>query len=241
VPLSGVTALLEAANAAGSLTVVDVDVSPSVCVDEARLGSLDELTKVAKLATVVKPTRHAAAELLALLAHGDPKKTGDFDAMTAQALTVALVEATGARMVALTAGSEGCALATHQGVSVSCPAPPLGPGGVVDATGAGDAFLGGLVAGMHERIKAGLDAVPNDASGLKNLGKLANAAGAASCQVRHSARCTVNRRLVLRLSCACLAPVLRLSCACLAPVLRLSCACLGRCLAAFPTGRASPR
>jgi hypothetical protein len=52
VPLSGVRVLLEAGNAAGSVTVLDVDVSPDVCVHEARLGSIEELIHVVRLAQV---------------------------------------------------------------------------------------------------------------------------------------------------------------------------------------------
>ena len=51
----------------GALTVLDVDVSPSVCVLEARLGSEADFVRCVKLARVVKPTRHAAFEMLELL------------------------------------------------------------------------------------------------------------------------------------------------------------------------------
>jgi sugar/nucleoside kinase (ribokinase family) len=46
-------------------------------------------------------------------------------------------------MVAMTASSEGCAIATEKQL-VQVPVVPLDE--VVDATGAGDAFLGGLIA-----------------------------------------------------------------------------------------------
>ena len=52
VPLRGVRALLELGNAARAVTVLDVGVSPRVCVDEARLGSLDDLKAVVQLAKV---------------------------------------------------------------------------------------------------------------------------------------------------------------------------------------------
>ena len=52
VPLDGVLALLAAGNACGALTVLDVDVSPDVCVHEAELGSLDDLVAAVKLAQV---------------------------------------------------------------------------------------------------------------------------------------------------------------------------------------------
>jgi hypothetical protein len=50
--LDGVLALLAAGNTCGALTVLDVDVSPDVCVHEAELGSLDDLVAAVKLAQV---------------------------------------------------------------------------------------------------------------------------------------------------------------------------------------------
>jgi hypothetical protein len=52
VPLSGVIKLLKLGAEVGALTLLDVDVSPSVCVNEARLGSMEELIECVKLAKV---------------------------------------------------------------------------------------------------------------------------------------------------------------------------------------------
>ena len=55
VPLSGVIRILEAANSSDCVTILDVDVSPSVAVNEAKLGTIGELLKAISLANVVKP------------------------------------------------------------------------------------------------------------------------------------------------------------------------------------------
>jgi sugar/nucleoside kinase (ribokinase family) len=81
---------------------------------------------------VLKPTRHAAVALLRLLL---PDEFLDETSPPA-VLAAALQRASGASLVALTAGGAGAALATRDH-SISVAACKL-PGGVVDATGAGD-------------------------------------------------------------------------------------------------------
>ena len=67
VPLSGVLALLQGAKLHGIPSVLDVDVQPSVAVEQAKLGSMEELIKVVRSADVLKPAKHAALELLTVL------------------------------------------------------------------------------------------------------------------------------------------------------------------------------
>ena len=55
VPLSVVIRILDAAKSNGCLTILDVDVSPSVAVNEAKLGTKEEILKAISLADVVKP------------------------------------------------------------------------------------------------------------------------------------------------------------------------------------------
>lgn len=55
VPLSGVIRILSAAKSNGCLTILDVDVSPSVAVYEAKLGTKEEILTAISLADVVKP------------------------------------------------------------------------------------------------------------------------------------------------------------------------------------------
>ena len=178
VPLSGVLALLHAARAGGAVSVLDVDVQPSVAVDEARLGSMDEVLACARTADVLKPAKHAAEELLAEL---EPSLASEIAQMSALELAQELRNATDARLVALTSGGAGCALAT---ASESVVVAPFALDRVVDATGAGDAFLGGLVAGLYQLlVTEGRDfASSNDeALPLRDLATLANATGAACC------------------------------------------------------------
>ena len=67
VPLSGVLSLLNGAKKLGIPSVLDVDVQPSVAVEQAQLGSMEELIKVVRSVDVLKPAKHAALELLTLL------------------------------------------------------------------------------------------------------------------------------------------------------------------------------
>jgi len=173
VPMSGVIECLRAAKEGTPiLTVLDVDVQPSVAVEEALLGTLAELTECVMMADVLKPAKHAAQELLA---HLDPSLRTDAYDMTSEDLTARLRDLTNSKLVALTSGSEGCVMATE---SELLTVPPFQIDAVTDATGAGDAFLGGLLAGLYHE-----NGVPQTADGLHKLGELANATGAACCQV----------------------------------------------------------
>eukprot|EP00052_Salpingoeca_macrocollata_P009745 m.76601 g.76601 ORF g.76601 m.76601 type:complete len:127 (+) comp17237_c0_seq2:251-631(+) len=100
---------------------------------------MEELLQCVLEADVLKPAKHAAQDVVAALgASRAYKHAGD--------LAQQLRELSGARLVALTGGSEGCTLATENKHAV---VPPFALQTVVDATGAGDAFLGGLLAGLH--------------------------------------------------------------------------------------------
>lgn len=149
-PLATVRKVLELAHAAGARTVVDLDVSLADAVPA--LGSEDELLAVLRLADVIKPS---LAALDGLVAPG-----------AARARARELAERTGAKLVALTLGPAG-SLLLAEGEVIAVPAAQVR---VVDTTGAGDAFLGGLLAGLH----AGLD--------LESAAKLGNAAGGACCE-----------------------------------------------------------
>jgi sugar/nucleoside kinase (ribokinase family) len=74
VPLSGVNRLLSLAASSGALTMLDVDVSPSVAIGEAALGLMDEIKAAVSSAVVLKPSLEAATELLA--AFGAPLHGG---------------------------------------------------------------------------------------------------------------------------------------------------------------------
>ena len=66
-PLAGVAALMGAAGARGIPTLLDVDVPPSIAAGAARLCDTPvQVFELARTATVLKTTRTASAELLAL-------------------------------------------------------------------------------------------------------------------------------------------------------------------------------
>ena len=149
-PLDAVVAALELARAAGAQTVVDLDLPPSQAL-AAGLGSEAELDAVLRGAHLLKPSKSAGREL-APEAGADPL-----------ALARALRARFGNDAVVVTDGEAGCAVAADgfegfvPGLRVKA----------VDSTGAGDAFLGGLLAGLC----AG--------QAWEDAARLANACGAA--------------------------------------------------------------
>lgn len=148
-PLEAALEALRIARAAGLDTVVDLDVPPADAVPA--LGDEATLLQVLSEARVLKAGRDAAAELL-------PDAGRDPLDLARELRARFLCDA-----VLVTAGEAGCAIAasTFEG---EIPAYPVK---AIDTTGAGDAFLGGVLAGL----RLGL---PWDATG-----RLAAAAGAA--------------------------------------------------------------
>ncbi len=148
-PLPAVAAALEIARKARIPTVVDFDVPP----DEAigALGDEATLESVLRNATLLKPAKLAAAAV-APEAQGDPV-----------ALARALRRRYGNEAVVVTDGEAGSAVsaAGFEGFVPGRPAKAL------DTTGAGDAFLGGLLAGLHHGL------------GWEDAARLGNACGAA--------------------------------------------------------------
>ncbi|MBI4482048.1 MAG: SIS domain-containing protein [Acidobacteria bacterium] len=149
-PLDAVVAVMEIAHHAGSVTVLDLDVPPS---EAGRLGSPADLERALQLAHYLKSSRLAAQEL-----------TGRTDALGAAR---ALRDRYATRAAVVTDGPRGCSLAA-EGYSGSLPAYPAQ---VVDTTGAGDAFWGGFLAGLHYGLS------------WEDAARLANACGAACCEV----------------------------------------------------------
>ena len=149
VPLAAVREALRIAREAGIETVVDLDVPPSDAVPA--LGDAEVLREVLESADLLKPSKRAARELEG--------------AAAADALELAqrLRKRFGNRVVVVTDSAAGCAVAA-EGFEGRVPAPRVR---AVDGTGAGDAFLGGLLAGLHQ----GLD--------WADAARLGNACGAA--------------------------------------------------------------
>jgi sugar/nucleoside kinase (ribokinase family)/D-arabinose 5-phosphate isomerase GutQ len=148
-PLAAALAALEIARAAGIPTLVDLDVPPSEAVPG--LGDAATLDTLLRSADLLKPAKLAAREL-APGAGGDPL-----------AMARALRARFGCGAVVVTDGEAGCAIAA-QGFEGFVRARAVK---ALDTTGAGDAFLGGLLAALHH----GLD--------WEAAGRLANACGAA--------------------------------------------------------------
>jgi arabinose-5-phosphate isomerase len=149
VRLAAVHEALRIAREAGLETVVDLDVPPSDAVPA--LGDEAALHAVLGLADLLKPSKRAARELVG---------AGDLDAL---ALARELRKRFGSQAVVVTDGAVGCAVSADEFEGV-VPAPRVT---VVDATGAGDAFLGGLLAGLHQGL------------GWEDAARLGNACGAA--------------------------------------------------------------
>jgi arabinose-5-phosphate isomerase len=149
-PLDAALEVLRIAEEAGIPSVVDLDVPPSDAVPG--LGDRATLEAVLRRATLLKPAKAAARELL-------PDAGGD-----GLAIAEGMRARYGNQAVVVTDGEAGCAIAAA-GVALRVPAFPAKE--VIDTTGAGDAFLGGLLVALER----GLD--------WADAGKLANACGTA--------------------------------------------------------------
>jgi sugar/nucleoside kinase (ribokinase family)/D-arabinose 5-phosphate isomerase GutQ len=145
-PLKTVIAILKLAREHSIPTVLDLDVPPSDAIDT--LGTRAELDQALKLATYLKPAKGAAREL----ADGnDPLKIAE-----------QIRARYGNEAVIMTDGPNGCAISAKD-TSVRVPAFKVK---VVDTTGAGDAFLGGVLAGLLWKLK------------WPEIGRLANSSAA---------------------------------------------------------------
>jgi ribokinase len=123
-PLAPVLDGIRIAREAGVRVIFDLDVAPSYFI-EAGLGTEAGLMETLKLVDVLKPCKAAAREL---------SGSTDYDAMAQKLLTL------GPQVVAITMGVEGCLMARADKLSHL----PSYKVNVVDTTGAGDAFMGGL-------------------------------------------------------------------------------------------------
>lgn len=168
VPLSGVIQLLTLAKEAGIITVLDFDVSPMVAFNEANLGNLDQVKRILQLVDVLKPAKHAALEVVKLM-RSDIK-----DSLQPCDIAKYLQDISSANLVAMTNGRKSTFLSTPEHL-VEVPTNKLE--NVVDSTGAGDAFLGGIIAGIH------FNGLPEAEDQIRKLGEIANKTGAANCQV----------------------------------------------------------
>lgn len=150
-PLDAVVAALEIAREAGVTTVLDVDIPRSDAIKS--LGTAEDFERALKLADYLKPSKAAVTEMI-----------NEDDALRAAEI---LREKYGARAVVITDGQAGCAIASDElNDRVAAYLTKA-----VDSTGAGDAFLGGMIAGLNYGLS------------WEDVLKLANACGAACCEI----------------------------------------------------------
>lgn len=133
VPLATVRRVLEVAAETGARTVVDLDVPLRDAT--AGLGSEAELHAVLAGASIIKASRGA----LEGIATGEGPEE----------IVRAVAERYDTDVVALTLGADGAAVWADGRLHLA-PAPRVA---VRDTTGAGDAFLGGLLAGLHHELE----------------------------------------------------------------------------------------
>jgi sugar/nucleoside kinase (ribokinase family) len=148
-PISPVRQAMAIAREAGVRVVFDLDVSPAFF-SAANLGTQDELTAALRLVDVLKPCKAAARELTG---------EADYEKIAQELLRL------GPSIVAITLGHDGCLIATPKEL-VHVPAFKVD---VVDTTGAGDAFMGGLSFGLLQNWD------------LQRVGSFANACAALCC------------------------------------------------------------
>src|SRR5580658_3092377 len=123
-PIAPVKEAMQVAHDAKVRVIFDLDVSPSFFA-ESELGTQAELCSALRLVDVLKPCKAAAREL-----------TGEADYEKVAKAMLGL----GPKIVALTLGADGCIIASSEKIA-HVPALKVE---VVDTTGAGDAFMGGL-------------------------------------------------------------------------------------------------
>jgi fructokinase len=148
-PIAPVKEAMQIAREAGVRVIFDFDVSPDFFA-QMNLGTQEELTESLKFVDVLKPCKAAAREMTG---------ESDYDKIADELLQL------GPTLVAITQGAAGCLIASRE-KRVHVPAFKVG---VVDTTGAGDAFMGGLSYGLLQ----GWD--------LERVGTFANACAALCC------------------------------------------------------------
>ncbi len=151
VPLKTVIAILKYARENSIPSVLDLDVPPSDAL--STLGTRAELDHALRLATYLKPAKRAARELAD--ADDDPLRIAE-----------EIRRRYGNAAVIITHGADGCSISAKD-AALHVPAFKVK---VVDTTGAGDAFLGGVMAGLRWGLK------------WPEIGRLANAAAAVCVQ-----------------------------------------------------------
>lgn len=148
-PLGPVREGMSIAREAGVQVIFDLDVAPTYFA-QARLGSEAELMEALRLVDVLKPCKAAAREITG---------EADYEKMAMKLLAL------GPKLVVITMGAEGALVASARATQHV----PAFQVKVVDSTGAGDAFMGGLSFGLLQGWE------------LADAGLFANACAAICC------------------------------------------------------------
>jgi fructokinase len=148
-PIVPLKEAMRIAKDAGVRIFFDMDVTPRFFA-QMNLGKQEELCDALKLVDVLKPCKAAAREMTGVT---------DYNRIADQLLNL------GPKVVAITEGEDGCLIATKE-KRVQVPAFRVN---VVDTTGAGDAFMGGLSYGLLQDWD------------LERVGIFANACAALCC------------------------------------------------------------
>ena len=163
-PLAPVLEAIRVARETRVKVIFDLDVAPSDFI-KAGLGTEAELKEALRGTDVLKPCKAAARTMTG---------ESDYEKMARGLLSF------GPQLVAVTMGAEGCLLASAKEI-VRVPSFPVA---VVDTTGAGDAFMGGLSYALLQGWQ------------LKEVGRFANAC-AALCCTKVGARAMARREEVV--------------------------------------------
>lgn len=146
-PLNIMLAGMRIAREAHVRTVFDLDVAPSEII-RSKMGTQEELQEILSLTDVLIPCKSAASELLG---------------SNAFASEVHKLHSFGPRTVAITLGKQGCLISdTNRSIQI----PRVEVPKVLDTTGAGDAFHGGMIFALIEEMD------------LESSGRFANGCGA---------------------------------------------------------------
>ncbi|HLC66825.1 MAG TPA: carbohydrate kinase family protein [Candidatus Nanoarchaeia archaeon] len=149
IPLVAAIAGAQIAKNAGSKVFLDIDGDVECLLQEAKIGTREELQQLIQLSDVIKLSESAAKQF------AGNKRINEIVQELLQS----------AEIVAVTLGEKGCIIANRK-ETLNCSAYNVS---VVDGTGAGDAFMGGL----SYAILQGWD--------LRKVGMFASACGAYSC------------------------------------------------------------
>lgn len=161
-PLNLMLAGLRIAKEAGVMTVFDLDVAPSE-IERSCMGTKEELEEIISLTDVLIPCKNAATELLG---------SSNYESEAYHFLSK------GPSTIAITLGPQGCLVLNknEQHVIDQVYVPK-----VVDTTGAGDAFHGGMIYALLHNMP------------LQEAGRFANACGAFCCtQIGARSMATMN-------------------------------------------------